>query len=257
MLTSRKQSPLISSCSYNANALSLVLTSGLKRQYKSDLKPFNDIFTMKNLTLTVVKAAIIPMNNIVNEYNIYAIAQSQKEETEDIDEFDWNASIDNNKALFLPNLFRVASITVIKKSLEEYASLHLSDKLADRLTKDVYQSILRKCERFPRLVACPKIFVTAFWGNMLFNLSCIVYDTGMRLYEELNDSVSATRPVRERVFALVKFVGKRMIYYSICLTSCAVGQALGSFFNVQNGGMVGGFVFELVGGLVCAQMIGM
>lgn len=220
---------------------------GLKRPYKSDLKPFNDIFSQKNLALTVLKAAIVPMNNVVNEFNSHVIAQNGKEEDEDVEDFDWNASIKRNAKLFLPMLYRVSAITLIKKALEEAAAKYLSDKVADRLVKDIGQSIIRKCKRFPnRLVACRKIFFTAFWANTLLNASLFLYDTAVRLYEEFTDHVRISLPLQRRIKNLTYFIVRKGGTLLIYQTSSAVGYAFGSYFDYTYMGPICGAVFELI-----------
>lgn len=259
MLQLGKSSQLFNRSNNELNELSSLLDLGMKRPYKSDMKPFNDIFTPKNITLTIVKAAIIPLNSIVNDFNFHNIQQQEKEDHE-IKDFDWNASIKLHQKEFLPNLHRVASITLIKKSCEEGALYYLSDKMVDKLTKDVTKSIMRKCSRMNRFAACQKVLHTAFWGNLLFNLSCFIYDVGFQLCTELSDIIynaKVSKELSKRIVYNIKFIGKKAVYYTVCLGSCAAGHAVGTFFHSQYGGTIGGFAFELVGGLTVSHLLKM
>jgi hypothetical protein len=257
MLLTGKLTPLIGKDN-DRHVSALLIKGGLKRPYKDDLKPFNDIFTPKNLTLTLLKAVLVPINNVANEFNMHTIAAERSEE-EDVEEFDWNESIERNRKLILPNLIRVSSITVIKKGLDEYASRNFSDKLADKLTKDVGKSTLRKCARFNRLDACQKIMYTAFWGNALYNVSCFAFDVILRISQEVWDSVNgvrAAKPLFNRMVTNVTFIGKRAVFYTVCCGCGAVGQAVGTYFSVDYGGTLGAFVFELAGGISCSMLLG-
>mmetsp|Transcript_495 Transcript_495/g.989 ORF Transcript_495/g.989 Transcript_495/m.989 type:complete len:261 (-) Transcript_495:238-1020(-) len=240
------------------NVSTLLMAAGLKRAYKSDLKPFDDIFTPKNLVLTVLKAAIIPMNSVVNEYNLHMI-RSGNEDEDEMEDFDWEESCRRNSRDFLPNLYRVSTITVLKKSFEDYATKHFSDKFTDRLTKDVTKSIARKCERFTRFVACQKILRTAFWGNSLYTLSCFVFDIGNEVAKQVIACVNSgkdSKPVLDRAYRLVIFTGKKFIFYSVSLSCCALGHSVGTYFSADYGGMLGGFVFDIVGSVACGTLIG-
>jgi hypothetical protein len=257
MMLTGKLTPLIGK-ENDRHVSALLIKGGLKRPYKDDLKPFNDIFTPKNLTLTLLKAVLVPITNVANEFNMHTIAAERSEE-EDVEEFDWNESIDRNQKLILPNLFRVSSITIIKKGLDEYVSHNLSDKLADKLTKDVGKSTLRKCARYNRMEACQKIMYTAFWGNALYNVSCFTFDVMLHISNEVWECVNgakAAKPVLDRLMNNAKFVVKRAVFYTVCCGCGAVGQAVGTYFSVDYGGTLGAFVFELAGGISCSMLLG-
>lgn len=239
-------------------AFALTDVHSVNRPYLGDLKPFMDVFSPKNIALHFLKAAIIPMNIIVNEFNNHTIQAQNKADDDVFEEFDWDESVKRNGALFLPTLQRVTTVAVIRKCYEALAMEYLPMKYVDKMTKDLTKSILRKCARFPRLVACQKILYTAFWGNLLFNLSCFTYDVAMHLWNEIYDLVRGTGVSKKALKRLANtslFITKKMIYYAACTGSCAVGHAVGTFFNVQYGGTIGGFIFELVGSTTCVMLL--
>lgn len=261
MLHRGKSSPFLSipSGSNNGNiAFVLSNVNSLNRPYLSDLKPFMDVFSPKSIVLHLLKAALIPTNIVVNEFNTHTI-QSQNKDEDEVEEFDWDESVKRNGAMFLPTLQRVTTVAVLRKCYEALALEYLPTKYVDKLTKDLTRSIIRKCQRFPRLEACKKILYTAFWGNLLFNLSCFTYDVGMHLWNEIADLVrgtSASKKAIQRVLNSSVFITKKAIYYAVCTGSCALGHAVGTFFNVQYGGTIGGFVFELAGSTTCVMLLG-
>ena len=72
--------------------------------------------------------------------------------------------------MFFPTLQRVTTVAVIRKCYEALALEYLPMKYVDKMTKDLTRSIIRKCDRFPRLVACQKILYTLS-GAICFSTS--------------------------------------------------------------------------------------
>lgn len=239
-------------------AFALTNVHSVDRPYLGDLKPFIDVFSPKNIALHFLKAAIIPMNIIANEFNNHAIQAQNRADDDVFEEFDWDESVQRNGALFLPTLQRVTVVAVIRKIYEALALEYLPMKYVDKITKDLAKSIVRKCERFPRMLACQKILYTAFWGNLLFNLSSFTYDVGMHLWNEIYDLVRGSGVSKKALTRLANtsvFITKKMIYYAVCTGSCAAGHAVGTFFNVQYGGTIGAFIFEMICSTTCAMLL--
>jgi hypothetical protein len=265
MLTTSKVQPLVSGHYPGASQISPSLVGSLTRPYGRDKKPFLDVVEPKNVVLTVLKAAIIPLNNMVNEFNLHAIAQNQRGDDEEIDEFEWSESFNRNMPLFWPNLMRVATTQVIKKSLEELAVKHLSVKMVDRLTKDINKSIVRKYHRWSTLVAGRKVYYTAFWGNALYNLSCFLYDAGLRVYGELTNDARKAWPVSRRIAEICLIILQKAGYYFVANVSGALGYAAGSCMTAyisgsptyaEYGGAAGGLLVEVAGQLVYGSVFG-
>lgn len=238
--------------------LSLAFVDFVKRPYKSDMKPFNDIFTAKNLTMTLLKAAIIPANSLMMEYNQYAIEQQQKDSDDDLEEFDWSNATSRHLQVFWPSLLRVSAVTLIRKLYEEYALMTMSARMVDRLTKDVFKSTMRKCQRYSRWVVSREIVRTAFWSNVLFNVSQFTYDVLLKVYEEVRACLKCgedARPVLDRMMNLVVFTVKKGVFYAACNSFGALGHGVGTYINVTYGGVLGACTFELLAALACSSLL--
>jgi hypothetical protein len=215
-----------------------------KRKYLSDLKPFTDVFSFTNVRLQVIKGAIIPMNLIVNEFNMHTI-ESQDKDDDEVDEFNWEESFLRNSSQFYPSVFKMMSVSIIKKSYEEIALRNISEKFVDKLTKDVHKSMLRKCAKYTRFVASQQIFFTALWGNLIYNAALFTYDIGARLYGDIDHFVNGSgKDVAIRLNKSIKFIGKKCLLYAVCMCAHAAGTSLGSYFTVD-GAWIGAFIFEI------------
>lgn len=227
------------------------------RQYLSEMKGFDDLYTPKNIVLYGLKAAIIPANYVMSEFNAHMI-ESENRSDEDTEDFDWEESIHRNAKLFIPNLQRVVTVTVLRKCYEYLALLKLPARITDKLTKDIAHSVARKVQRFPRLLACRKTFLTALRGGIIFNLSCFTYDVGLHLFYDALDLFSGQKESKsavERVGKNIVFVVKKGVFYTVCLGSGAVGYAVGTFMNTSYGGTLGAFLFELLGSVACSMLL--
>ena len=228
------------------------------RTYLAEMKGYEDLYTPKSLCMHIVKAAIVPANYVVNEFNMHEIQAQNRSDDDSVDEFDWKESIDRNSKLFLPSLQRVVTVATLRKCYEHYALLHLPSRMVDKLTKDVSASILRKCNRYPRFIACQKILRTAFYGNLIFNMACFTYDVGHHIYCEILDQVKktgVTKTALQRLGHSILFIAKKGIYYTVCLSAGALGHAVGAYFHATHGGQLGAFSFELLGSLVCSIIL--
>lgn len=234
----------------------IVLVSTSKRPYLADLQPFTVVFSLKNFGLQVLKAALIPLNSIVNEYNVYTIKAAQEDEG-DIEEFDWNAAYQRHIPSFLPSLLRNITISVVKRFMEETALRFLPLRVVDRLTKNVGKSALRKFAKYnSKWIACSKLFFTALWGNVTFNATSLLYDIGLRLCNDIqlvyHDCVDFWHNHARK---LVAFIAKKGLYYAVCGVSSAAGYALGSLLNASFGGSIGSMLMEVTAASLCATAL--
>jgi hypothetical protein len=281
-LTSYRSDGLNQLSQYLENVQNVVYTqNGIgKRPYMQDKRPFLDVLTAKNLTLQVLKSAIVPLNLIVSEYNIHTVASLEKEEEEEEEEFDWSASYNKHSSKFLPTLCKSVSVSIIRKALESVAEVHFSAKVVDRLTKDLYKSMRRKVARSSgRFAVAQKVFWTSLHGSLCFNLSCLLYDLGLYFLlpvqekgqiqglveegqiregeegEEVEGGrcVALSLPRRVQINSL--YVGKKCVYYAVCLTSSALGASLGSLINIPHGGGAGSLLFELLASIAVSVVL--
>lgn len=228
-----------------------------KRTKLSDHKPITDLFTAKSLFTIFLRAILLPMNVVLDEYNRFLMLQEKKfkaGEIDEIEEFDWNRVLHSNYNKFLTELCRIFSASFIKKVLEELCIDNYSLKIADKLTKDIQKSVVRKAVRLSdRYVVCQQIFYTSLWGGALGFGSFLIYDIGYRFVEAIQQfyTVWKKRGLIEAckqwpVVDLTVFGAKKVILSVTSLTSSSLGFALGSYCNVQYGGQVGSLLFELL-----------
>lgn len=228
------------------------------REYLDDFKPFSDLFTLKSIFMHVVKASLVPANLIVHEYNVHLMDSLELDESER-EEFDWNKSLLKNFALFIATWKRMMSVSFIRKVLEELSVNYLSLRVADKLSKDLGKSILRKSLKFSRFVACKKIFVTALYSSCLYHCSSFIYDVGFVV-----TSVVMEKDGEEKKSIVKKFNEKKIVelclkkfgYFSVCLISSAGGYAIGSYFHLKYGGSAVSLVTEMIGGVSFSILVG-
>lgn len=221
-----------------------------KRPYLGDCMPLTSVFTIKNLTLQTAKAALIPANLVIAEYNKHVMECEQREE--DID-FDWKSCLERNFVKFQYEAQRMMSVSIIKKFLEEFSINICTPKIADKLTKNIGKSLTRKCSKFGHKLASQKIFFTALWGNIFTYSSLCVYDVSYKIGESIIHFYSTWRKKGldsalrcVNVKELCKFIGKKLVFFSACWFSSSGGFSVGSLCNEKYGGVLGSLIFELV-----------
>jgi len=193
-----------------------------KRQYLDDMKPFSDFFTLKNITLQLSKALLIPANTVTFEYNNFLLEERD-------DDFDWKGCMERNFGSFLSSAKRCLSTSFLKKIFETLIQKYLSPKYCDKLSKDLSKSMLRKIIKFSRFTACKKIFFTALWGNSLFSASCFVFDVAAYMTSPRNKSDSTLQCLRRGTVWITRKTG----YSALSLVSTSLGFAIGAYFNVS------------------------
>mmetsp|Transcript_358 Transcript_358/g.494 ORF Transcript_358/g.494 Transcript_358/m.494 type:complete len:257 (-) Transcript_358:87-857(-) len=230
---------------------------GTKRRYLADKKTF---YNYKNLTLQAVKASMVPMLRISNEFNAHLMENA--EDPDAVATFDYSASLKRNLRIFWPALYRCMSTSYIKSILVEISLNFFTLKMVDKLTKDVSASVVRKLARdTSRLMVCSKIFFTAVWGNVLFNVSAFLYDSGLYLVTgSRGDDCSEEEAKKERsrsLVAKVQYLGKKSVFYTVCCFSSGLGTSIGAFVGGSTGAIVGDYALSMVGPVTCAFLLGM
>ena len=263
MLVSRRhQSTVVDrSCSLPPTLLSTNYASYPKRPYLSDLRPFSDVYTLKNVSFQLVKAALLPTQLILDDFSKHENEMLELDEEEQT-EFNWNASVTSRMQMFFPLARKFLSVSVIKSCLEQLSLKCFPTKVVDRMTKDLSKSIVRKCGKFSRSIACQKIMYTALWSCIPFNASLLLYEILEHLYHQIRGAVCATdlsacRAITAVASNTTTYAAKKVVYYSVCIGSSAVGFGLGSYANVKYGGGVCSMLFELVAGTGIAIAIGL
>ncbi len=230
-----------------------------KRAYLDDCAPLMTVFTMKNLTVQTAKAALIPANLVIAEYNKHVMECEQKEE--DL-EFDWKTCLERNYVKFQYEAQRMISVSIIKKFLEEFCVAMFSAKIADKLTKNIGKSLSRKWVKHGRKMASQKILFTALWGNCLSYSSLCIYDITFKIWESLLHFFNTWKKKNFKtslqsvnVTELIKFSGKKVVFFSACWFSSSCGFSLGSFCSEKYGGLIGSLILELVAATTCSTLL--
>lgn len=233
--------------------------NGSKRAYLSDLKPFSDVYSTKNLTYQLLKAVLLPTQLILNDFTKHENETLELEE-EDRTDFDWDGAIQSRMQLFWPLAAKFLTVSAGRSVLEHISLAYLPVKIVDRLTKDLTKSIYRKYAKYSRFTACTKIMHTALWSCIPINCSLLLYDVLEHLFLHLKEAIYAAQEsklITKRMVAVVKFTSKKFVYYSVCVASSAVGFGVGSYVNVKYGGGLGSLLFELFAGAGVAVAMGL
>jgi hypothetical protein len=242
------------------NVNNAVLGAGLsvtKRPKLSDYKPITDLFTVKSLFSIFLRAALLPMNVVLDQYNRFLMQQEKKIKAgyiDDYEEFDWNGVLHSNYNKFLSELCRLFSASFIRKVMEELCIDNYSLKIADKLTKDVQKSALRKAIRLSdRYAVCQQIFHTSLWSSALGYGSFFIYDVAYRFFEAIQQSYTVWKKrgfveacKQWPVVDLTIFGVKKVILTATTWSSSSLGFAIGCYFDVKYGGVVGSVLLDLL-----------
>lgn len=199
-----------------------------KRRYLSDLKPFSTIFTIKSIGLDFLRAALIPFSLIVQEYNTFVIAQSLNKNEEDDDsteeeDFDWTPSIEKHYFLVIPLFIKNVTVKILHRCILEGSKQYLSTRVVDKLSKDVYQSLLRKIDRFPsRFYTSYCIFFTFYKSTVVNNLALSLCDLGYFIYDATFNMKENS--IQQKGLYILKSIVKRTISYYFCSLTGALGK---------------------------------
>ncbi len=221
-------------------SVSLLACSAFKkRPYLQDLKPFGEFYSPKNVTTIFAASSLVPFNKIIYEFNIHM------ENTPD-EEFPWESKISHQLPLFYSSLRRNVVVSFIKKILEMFAVQSLPARIADKLTKDVSLSIVRKCARFSRFEACQRIVSTGIWNSIPLNVSYLIFDVTATIVESVNELVNRKQNALSLQSIRTKFlyIFKKIGYYALCGLSSSIGYGLGCYFNIAYAGPIMKLLFE-------------
>lgn len=223
---------------YSLNRIVATSAVALKsnRQYGDDYIPFCKSYGYRNIAFQITRSALLQSSLFTIEYNAYLEKSCA---SDDEIEFDWEASRKKYWANFVTLVIRNTSVSILKHFYELLAVLTLSNKTADRFSKNLLKSITRKLVRYHRIVACGRIFRTALWTGVPSNCSMLSVDIVFNVTDYL---MYKKQKCNFKIIAV--WLGKKVTFYSICTVSSAAGYALGSFFNPHYGGPLCAGVFE-------------
>lgn len=238
-------------------------------RYLDDFKPFSSVFSTYNISMQLAKAALLPTNILLNDFNAYMdqFDPNDPEYNDDIPPYDWDTAANKFLHSFVLDGCKFFVTSILRKIFEEYALHNYSMKFTDQLTKNVAKSLVRKDIRLgldQRLEVCRRIFFTAFRASSLTYLSLLIYDSAIVTLQHCHVVYKAIvedkKDVGDALWAfdlpaLIVKIAKKGIFQLTSLTAQAAGYAAGSYFNLKYGGAVGSTTFELLAGLLLSRFI--
>ncbi len=212
----------------------LIWTSAEKRQKLNDFHPVSSVFSVKTIVMNAMKSCfVIAMPELI-AFNQYI------ESGQDPDDFDLDAAIDRALQAFPAAFFRNSTITIIKKAYDVIAVHTLPLNLADKLSKDMFESARRKWVRYPAfVVAVPKIFWTSVRASSILYASIFSFNLFHDLYVW-----TKSKEKRINVAAMSKWVFKNAIVSVASVIATSAGFAVGSFGNINFLGAVSAALSE-------------
>lgn len=236
-------------------SIKLVLLSNKGRDHLADLEPFTNVLTLKNVTLQLLKASVLPGNMLINEYNQFLIQEMESEE--ELPPFDWNKAFSKHSHVYYESARKMLATSFIRKCYEEISLRNFSTKVTDRLSKDLNKSIIRKCDKFTRFEACRRVFSTAIWSSALLHLSLFTYEVlnpvvNIFIAEPIfADPSAAFKKIRQQIEdslskpkEIVVYVGRRFASHSFNLVASAFGFAVGAYIDYKYAAPISALLFE-------------
>jgi len=230
-------------------ALSVSTIRSRRGKFFEDCKPFLEVFSLKNILLHIGKASILVMSLAGLEYNNYLdrvlIREREGENDNPPFVFDW----EKYSNFFSVTCTQMIGTAVIRRTLEYFARLDGS-ALADKLTKDVGNSLKRKLMRYSSTVATYKIFSTACRGNLLNFLSLVSYDAVKNAWLVPRDQISTKKVIR--------WIRNKAMFIFILVPLTSAGYAFGSFMTIgivgssyaDSGGVLTSLAFDAIGNII-------
>ena len=222
-----------------------------KRPYLGDYNNFTSVFGPRNLGVQFAKAGLSSLSMMMLEIQKLEIENMKNEIDRPnlVREYDYEAALDKYIPMTIDKLVQFTVTSFIRKVYELIALVYLPAKAADKLTKDVVKSCTRKLQKFTYSKAMSRILWTSLNCNILTYLSLFTFDTGS----------NALKVVRSKKYESIKYyidwIGKRIIFYSVCCGASAVGFTLGSNFYPSTGGLIGGLLVEsVVASIACHNL---
>lgn len=227
--------------------LSSKLKSSLtKRKYLDDFRPFSTNISLSVYSIlkdSLLRSLLLPSSKISFEYNKFLAERLENENSGP--DFDWKSSINENMKTFTPTFRRFFTVYSLKMLTEGVLQEFLSPKGLDKLTKNVKKSLIRKTEKFGRVLASQRIALTYFRSNVIISFSFYLYDVGDILYTFLFN-----RNANNSVARLLSLVSWKFFRCSASLIFQSLGYAIGSYFSQEYGGVLVATALDLQGNVI-------
>eukprot|EP01041_Mallomonas_annulata_P004575 gene4575-9093_t len=215
-----------------------------KRTYLTDYKSFGDVFSRRNLSLTVLKAVVVSGSPLLLEYTEHL---EKSREAEDrgfrMEPYDFKyCQLRFERSCSFCSI-KFFCLSVIRKSYEVFCVNYFTIKQADRICKDVMKSVARKVKKFSGTSFFIPVFRTALWGNITTYVAGFTYDIFQELCSWIYSYPSKKKKIKTS--SVVIWISKKSGMYVVGWMSCALGTALGAIIHPYYGCVLLSSLFEI------------
>jgi hypothetical protein len=205
-----------------------------KRPYLSDYKQLTDSsYCFAQVKNTVLKAFLLQGVLSGNKYTKHLEREIAADERgQEIESFDEEAAkkefVTGTKILLVRNSWNL----LLRKFYERVFVMSVDQRLADRLTKDIFKSSLRKLERFSPTEAACRSFRTGLYAGALPALALFSVDCGYGLYDLYHQNVALCRMSTKQFVKAMRWTLRRLGLHGFVAVCSAGGVACGARLNL-------------------------
>lgn len=193
-----------------------------------DMKDFWEHFSAKNVGLLFLKTG-------VNEFVFFTKNQSIPID-QDASSLTNTIARNLSESVFTSMSWYLAQVT-IQRSVEKLILIHVSKEIANKLTKDVSKSAIRKSENpdLSKVQSALYIIKTDLVSMALYHSTCFVLINIRFTYRKITKQTNKN---------YLEFLKERVIFRSGRLLSHALGASFGTFILPGTGTHVGSLVLD-------------
>lgn len=224
--------------------IAMQLLSSSSRSYLDDYGLLTDPkYFGEQAKQVVMKSVLLQGLVVLTEYSKHLEKQIEAQERgQEMEEFDFKPSQDVFLEKVLHLSFKAGCNLVVRKIYEAACVANLNIRLADRLTKDVTKSALRKLAKYGSVDTAGRIFFTCCWSGCLRTVAVFTVDCCFALYDNLVGEKKDEK--RGSVGDVSVWAVKRLAFHSMCMVWGAAGFALGVMIEPKVVAVWSGAIFE-------------
>lgn len=232
-----------------------------KRPYLADYRQLTDgYYLMAQSKSIVIKSILLQGMISVNKYTKHMEREiAASEANEYIEDFDEELAKKEFAQNFKVQLIRDSWNLLVKKFYEMIFVNTVDLRLADRLTKDVFKSNLRKLKRgLSSTEASSRIFFTGLYAGVIPALALFTVDCGYGMYDLYLRKEREGRKKGERLVKGVRWALRRLGLHACVALCSAGGVASGAQLNwkPQYSTLLFATLFETFGGWLYNELLG-
>ena len=232
-------SNLLFSDPFGSIAMQCLATS---RKYLEDYNLLSDPKYLSEQTKQVVlKSVLLQAMLVMTDYTKHMEKQIEAQQRgEEIDDFDFKPAGEEFLEKVVSLSVKSGWTVVVRKFYEAICVAKLNTRLADRFTKDVGKSVLRKISKHGVWSASSRIFFTYCWPGAIRTAAVFTVDCFYALYDN-----TVTRKLRKVDWVEVSlWTAKRLAFHSLCMVWGAAGYAMGVIIEPKVIAVWSGALFE-------------